>query len=110
MSHLQYLNLANNKISSGWENITSLGKLKYLFLQENSFEWDQDDFNDNILKLRELKNLKELDLSFNPFNTGINSVNQYKEWILSNATRLQILDKKEVNKLKPKDRLKDSPF
>ena len=70
MGQLQYLDVSYNKISDGWDNFLACRKLKYLYVNNNLFEWDQDDFND-------------VSIRFNIWKKGIFS-KVSNIWMLSN--------------------------
>eukprot|EP00300_Choanocystis_sp_HF-7_P018139 c19952_g1_i1.p1 GENE.c19952_g1_i1~~c19952_g1_i1.p1 ORF type:complete len:1707 (+),score=304.72 c19952_g1_i1:244-5364(+) len=90
MSNLQYLDLSNNAITDGFDNVYALPKIRYLYLNGNRFDWDQQDFNDMIIMTKGIaKTLTHLRLYDNPFVTN---VRMYKEWIFSNIRGLKHLD------------------
>eukprot|EP00300_Choanocystis_sp_HF-7_P041364 c8073_g1_i1.p1 GENE.c8073_g1_i1~~c8073_g1_i1.p1 ORF type:complete len:1809 (-),score=303.36 c8073_g1_i1:50-5449(-) len=104
MPKLMYLDLSNNKITSiSVENVFSCKKLRYLFLESNQIELQQDEFNELIIKFKSLaKSLTHFSLRYNKLD-----VRQYKEWIFTNLPKLEFfdgqfydkIDKAEIGKL-----------
>ncbi len=46
LSSLQYLDLSYNAMRDGFEKLYNLPKIKFMFIDNNRFDFDQDTFND----------------------------------------------------------------
>ncbi|MDP2438419.1 MAG: leucine-rich repeat protein, partial [archaeon] len=100
LKKLVHLNLANNKICTGWHNLLSHKALKVLDLSNNSIDLTSKQFEaDAFPGLRNLSALSYLALEGNP---TAKKVPQFRAFVIHSFPKLKFLDWQAVSKQEQK--------